>query len=371
MKMPFCDLKSVYKQHEAEFDAAYKRVMESGHYILGPETEAFEKEFASYFDIPFCVGAANGTDAVELALRGMGIVPGDHVATVSHTAVATVAAIERMGAVPVLVDIDKDRFTMLPESLERTLKNFPVKAVLPVHLYGQCADMDAISALAAKYKCILIEDCAQAHGAALHGKKAGTFGDAAAFSFYPTKNLGAFGDGGAVLFKNKENAEYARNLRQYGWQTRYISSCAGFNSRLDEIQSAFLRIRLAHLDEENSKRQDHAKKYIHNLSQLNNICTPYVAEGSSPVWHLFVIKTMPRLRDKIMNALASKNIPAALHYPAPVHLQPAYEGNIKKDALPNTEEVCKSIISLPMYPAMAQSAIDEVCRNLEEIMEKL
>jgi len=368
MNIPFCDLKAEYQLYRKEFDAAYRRVMESGHFILGSECQAFEQEYAEWNNAAHCIGVASGTDAVELALLGAGVCAGDMVATVSHTAVATVAAIERLGAVPVFVDIEPRRFTMSPSSLERVLKTFPVRAVLPVHLYGQCADMLSIMPMARKYGCAVVEDCAQAHGAMLGGHKAGTFGDAAAFSFYPTKNLGAFGDGGAVLTGNGEIAARVRSLRQYGWKKRYISDMPGFNSRLDELQAAFLRVRLCHLDEENNARRAHAEIYVRELSGVEGIEPPYVAENSNPAWHLFVTMAEAPFRNRMIKALGEFGISAAIHYPSPVHLQRAYVGRLKADplGLHATESICERIVSLPMYAAMPQKDIEQVCRCIHE-----
>lgn len=370
MNIPFCDLRAGYLLYKEEFDAAYKRVMESGHYILGPECDAFETEFAQWNNMGHCVGVANGTDAVELALRGSGVEPGDMVATPSHTAVATVAAIERCGAVPVFTDIDQRRFTMSPESLQRVLEAWPIKAVVPVHLYGQCADMNAIMPLAAHHGCMVIEDCAQAHGATLAGRKAGTFGNAAAFSFYPTKNLGAFGDGGAILTDSGEIAARIRSLRQYGWQKRYISATAGCNSRLDELQAAFLHIRLRHLEAENNARRKLAAMYMERLAGIDAIALPDTARDCDPVWHLFVIMTDPgELRDRLISCLGNMGIPLAIHYPEPVHLQPAYRGRVKADplGLPATEAVCARIVSLPMYAAMPPAHLEKVCAAMRNI----
>jgi dTDP-4-amino-4,6-dideoxygalactose transaminase len=243
-----------YQAHKSEIDAAVAEVFRSGHFILGPQTEAFEKEFAAYVGIGHCIGAGSGTDALEIALRVCDIGPGDAVLTVSHTAVATVAAIERAGAMPVFVDIDPDTFTISPTALEQTIKEYAsliacakLKAVIPVHLYGQAADMPAIMEIARAHNLRVIEDCAQSHGATMLGRMTGTWGDLGAFSFYPTKNLGAFGDGGAVVTDNAAFAERARHLRQYGWKTRQISAFPGINSRLDELQSAMLRLLLRHI----------------------------------------------------------------------------------------------------------------------------
>lgn len=373
MNIALCDPKRAYEAQKTALDAAFQRVMKNGRYILGPETEAFEKEFADWTGAPHCVGVANGTDAVELALRASGVRAGDAVATVSHTAVATVAAVERLGAVPVLTDVELSSSCMSPESLERVLKRHKARAVLPVHLYGQCANMDAIMALAGRHGAKVVEDCAQAHGAAFRGKMAGTFGDAAAFSFYPTKNLGAFGDGGAVLVKNEDAARHARQLRQYGWHERYISDFAGFNSRLDELQAAFLRVRLGRLEQDNGRRRQIASRYMRHLADLPGITLPLAGPATDPVWHLFVVRIHDGLRDEAARRLQDRAIGVARHYPLPVHLQPAYRGRLAIDGkgLPNTEKLCGEILSLPMHPHLADNEVDYVCSVLGETLREL
>lgn len=372
--VPLVDLKALYRAHQAELDAALRRVMASGWYVLGSEEAAFEQEFAAWCGVEHCVGVASGTDAVELALRGAGIRPGDAVATVSHTAVATVAAVERLGAVPVLVDVDPVRCTMDPVSLAATLEacnqtGKPVKAVLPVHLYGQCADMDAIMPLAREYGCLVVEDCAQAHGATLHGQKAGSFGEAASFSFYPTKNLGAFGDGGAVLSQDAAVAERVRLARQYGWKERYTSATPGFNSRLDEMQAALLRVRLTALASENDRRVQCAAFYAERLKD-SDFGLPLPAPGCGHVYHLFVVRmpddSDPCARDDCAAFLAAQGIGSGVHYPVPIHLQPAYRGRLSSapDGLPHTEALARRILSLPMHPHLTREAMERVCDAL-------
>lgn len=377
MTVPLVDLQALYASQQAELDEALRRVMASGRYVLGGEEAAFEREFAAWCGVEHCVGVASGTDAVELALRGAGVQPGDAVATVSHTAVATVAAVERLGAVPVLVDVDPARCTMDPVSLQAALEEanqsgHPVKAVLPVHLYGQCADMDAIMPLARAHGCLVIEDCAQAHGAALHGQKAGSFGHAAAFSFYPTKNLGAFGDGGAVLTPDGAVAERVRLARQYGWKERYISAEPGFNSRLDELQAALLRVRLTALEAENAHRAQCAAHYAGRLKNAG-IGLPLPGPGCGHVYHVFVVRLQdegvpcgPAARDDCAAFLAARGIGSGVHYPVPVHLQPAYAGRLRTapGGLPHTEALAGSILSLPMHPHLTCEAVDYVCDAL-------
>lgn len=369
------DLKGLYKSQKEELDAAIERVLESGWYVLGREVETFTKEFASFCQQKYCVGVANGTDAVELALRGVGVVAGDHVATVSHTAVATVAAIERLGAIPVLVDVERERQTMSPVSLAATLKNdreHRIKAIVPVHLYGQCADMPAIQALANAHGCKVVEDCAQAHGAKLAGTLAGLYGDAAAFSFYPTKNLGAFGDGGAVLTSNDKVAKQVGLLQQYGWEDRYISKIPGCNSRLDEMQAALLRVRLRRLSQENANRQHLAHVYESLLGNTCGLALPMVASESEPVYHLYVVRILGgrQQRDACVSFLRERGIGVAIHYPVPIHQQPAYAGRIVQspDGLPNTESLAGEVISLPMHPLLREDDVHFVCATLKQFL---
>lgn len=369
--IPLVDLKALYLAQKAELDAAFSRVMESGWYVLGAEEAAFEREFAAWCGVEHCIGVANGTDAVELALRGAGVRPGDMVATVAHTAVATVAAVERLGALPVLVDVEPAHGVMCPQSLKATLAAHAVRAVLPVHLYGHCADMDAILPLARAHGCLVVEDCAQAHGAVLHARKAGSFGEAAAFSFYPTKNLGAFGDGGAVITKDAAMAETVRLARQYGWKERYISDVAGFNSRLDEMQAAFLRVRLRALDSENERRGRLAALYCELLKDCPNVELPLPAPGCMPVHHLFVVRLRGD-RDDCAAHLKAHGIHTAVHYPVPVHRQPAYAGRIPlaPGGLPVTDALSRSILSLPMHAHLGEAEVERVCARLRDWAEQ-
>jgi len=360
------------RQKQALLDAA-ERVLEGGWYILGEECASFEREFAAYCGLAHAIGVGSGTDALEIALRAAGVQPGAAVATVSHTAVATVAAIERIGAIPILVDIDASTYTMSPSSLEKTLNavaagrhGMPkaLAAIVPVQLYGQCADMDAILAIAGDIP--VIEDCAQAHGALYKGQKAGCMGLAGSFSFYPTKNLGAFGDGGAVCTNDPAIAEQARLLRQYGWKTRYESSIRGVNSRLDELQAALLRVRLQKLEEENGRRRRLAAVYAENLRDVEGILTPQTREGCVHVYHLYVVRvenTRSKNRDALANCLKTQGIGTGVHYPLPVHLQHAYKDNIAAapDGLPATEAVSRELLSLPMHPGLSEQDVQRVC----------
>lgn len=372
--IPQADPKAGYQAYKAGIDAAVRRVLESGAYILGPEVAAFEQEFSSYLGVKFGVGVASGTDALEIALRALDIGRGDLAFTVSHTAVATVAAIERAGATPVLVDIDPLSFTMDPGHLEATITGvlngkIPVpgrpKAVIPVHLYGHPADMAAIQAIAQKYHLYLVEDCAQAHGAEIGGRKVGTFGHLAAFSFYPTKNLGAFGDGGLVVTDDEALKSKLIALRQYGWQTRYISARPGINSRLDELQAAILRVKLPYLEQENSRRQEIADIYTKAI-KTPDLKSPARKDNVRHAYHLYVILVQPR--QEFIEHLRQGAIGWGIHYPAPVHRQPAYQDSVPLgiNGLPVTERISPNLLSLPLYPQMADDQVERVVAALRQ-----
>lgn len=364
--------KAGYLAHQAEIDAAISRVLKNGRYILGEEVAAFEKEFAAYLGVGYSIGCGCGTEALELALRTCKIDSGDEVITVSHTAVATVAAIELCGAKPVLVDINPSTFNMDPNRLADTIKKRNgrrrssvkggIKAIIPVHLYGHPADMPAIMDIARRYRLYVIEDCAQSHGAAIKGRKTGGWGDISAFSFYPTKNLGALGDGGAVVTNHPKLAEQARRLREYGWRKRYISDCPGMNTRLDELQAAILRVKLRHLDEENARRREIAGIYEVRLSD-RPLILPRVEANMDHVYHQYVIRCKHG-RDELRDFLKTNSIATLIHYPMPVHLQPAYRGRviIGCGGLQYTERVCREILSLPLYPQMSDEQIQRISK---------
>jgi len=339
-----------YQNHKKEIDTAIMGVLESGKYILGDEVRSFEEEFARYIGTKFGIGVGSGTDAIILALKACGIGQGDEVITVSHTAVATVAAIEICGATPILVDISPDTYTLDPDQLHEVI-TLKTKAILPVHLYGHPADMDRIISFANDHDLFVIEDCAQSHGALLHGKKTGSFGDIAAFSFYPTKNLGAIGDGGMVVTNNPDLAEQVRLLRQYGWKERNLSVIPGLNSRLDEIQAAILRVKLQYLDNDNIKRRRIAHVYGQMLPS-NDLIVPIEANDTLHVYHQYVIRTP--VRDALKIFLAKHGIETYIHYPVPVHLQPAYKDRLVNHQMPNTVTICKEILSLPMHVGMEE-----------------
>jgi len=357
--------KDQFLSHKDEIQAAVLSVLESGWYILGNEVKEFEKEFANYIGVKNGIGVGSGTEALHLVLKSYGIGAGDEVLTVSHTAVATVVAIELTGATPIFVDIEPEYFTMDPIKLEAAITP-KTKAIIPVHLYGQPADLEQIGIIAKKYGLKVIEDCAQAHGAKYLDQRIGSFGDAACFSFYPTKNLGAVGDGGIVVTDDIELAEKCKSLREYGWTERYISKYSGWNTRLDEIQAAILRVKLKYLDRDNEKRRYIALNYYESLSDTG-VILPKVRERSEHVYHQFVIKTA--FRADLISFLKSRNINALIHYPVPVHLQPGY----KKSAsisLTETEKITKEIISLPIYPELLYKSVDSVIQAIKEFMVK-
>ena len=349
--IPPVDLKRQYASIKDEIDAAVARVLEGGWYILGNEVTAFEREFAACCGVAHAVGVGSGTDALQLALTTCGVGSGDEVITVPHTAVATVAAIELASARPVLVDIDPVRYTLDPARLEAAITPH-TRAVIPVHLYGCPADLSPILEIAHQHNLYVVEDCAQAHGAEYRGRPVGSWGHVAAFSFYPTKNLGACGDGGMVVTNDPELAERARLLRQYGWRERYISSLKGLNSRLDELQAAILRVKLHHLKDWNEKRRRLARLYDERLAG-SGVITPCRPEDAMHVYHLYVVRH-PR-RDDLQTFLREQTIGSLIHYPVPVHLQPAYRDlGYKVGDLPAAEAAAQEVLSLPLYPELRE-----------------
>lgn len=371
MNIPQCHPQANYLAHKEKIDSAINKVLAGGRYILGEEVAAFEKEFARYLGVNRAVSVASGTDAIELALRAVGVGRGDTVVTVSHTAVATVAAIARAGATPLFADIDPATYTLCPRSLTAVLAKAPVKpkALVPVHLYGHPADMDAIGAIAAQNGLTVIEDCAQAHGAEYHGRKVGSFGELSAFSFYPTKNLGAIGDGGMVCTNNPALAEKVGVLRQYGWQERYISQVSGVNSRLDELQAAILRIKLPSLETENKRRIAIARHYSGALA-LTPLQLPGEYGQVKHVYHQYVVRHPQR--ERLKDRLKAAGIGTLIHYPLPVHLQPAYQRAVPLIVpLPHTEKIRPEILSLPIYPELADRDLDAIGAALIKISAAL
>jgi dTDP-4-amino-4,6-dideoxygalactose transaminase len=359
------DPKAGYLAQKEAIDRVIMSTLESGWYIMGPQVAAFEKGFAAYLGCSECVGVANGTDALNLSLRACGVSIGDEVLTVSHTAVATVSAIDWIGARPVLVDIDPVTFTLDVEKVEETLKNRPgqIKAMVAVHLYGHPASVDALSELADRHGVAMIEDCAQAHGARVGDKKVGTYGCCSAFSFYPTKNLGALGDGGAIVTNRRDVLDKLRLLQQYGWRERYVSVDAGYNSRLDELQAAILMCKLPFLDQANERRRCIAKRYTDGLSGLP-LLTPTEAEGFHHVYHQYVIRFHDR--DGLKAHLEKNGIRAAILYPMPVHLQSGYANRISVGCggLGVTEAVARDLLCLPIYPELSDANVEQVISGI-------
>ncbi|MDP3418971.1 DegT/DnrJ/EryC1/StrS aminotransferase family protein [Falsiroseomonas sp.] len=365
LTVPQADPGAGYRAHQAEIDAAALRALGSGWYILGQEGAAFEKEFAAWQGAARAVGCANGTDALMLTLRGMGIGAGCTVVTVSHTAVATVAAIEMVGATPLLIDIDPDTFTMDADELVAVLNDPPpglppIRAIIPVHLYGQSCDLDPMLAACREHGVMVIEDCSQAHGATLGGRKVGTMGDAACFSLYPTKNLGALGDGGVMSTDDAALADRIGAIRQYGWKERYISDSIGVNSRLDEIQAAILRVRLPYLDAANARRAEIAAAYDAALAD-GPYAAPIRRADAGHVYHQYVLR-VPN-RTALMARLRAEGVATAIHYPAPVHLQPAYRGRTPMGpaGCAETARAAGEVMSLPMFPELTEAQVAHVC----------
>lgn len=346
-----------YMAHKTEIDSAILRVLDKGWYILGEEVNAFEAEFASYIGVEHGIGVGSGTEALHLALTVCGIGQGDEVITVSHTAVATVAGIELAGAIPVFVDIEPDFYTIDIRKIEPAITS-RTKAIVPVHLYGQPADLDPILELARKHQLRVIEDCAQAHGATYKGKRVGSYGDMACFSFYPTKNLGALGDGGMVVTDDPTLAKRAGLVREYGWAERYVSHITGWNSRLDEMQAAVLRVKLRYLDTDNAARVRLARMYDEKLSRTG-LALPARRHDATRVYHLYVVRSPQR--DELRAFLKSRNVGSLIHYPVPVHLQPAYRDRLcSSNSLQETEQTARTVLSLPMYSELGESELQTV-----------
>jgi dTDP-4-amino-4,6-dideoxygalactose transaminase len=359
------DLKKQYESIRDELDSAMQRVLTKGTYILGEEVASFEQEFAKYCNASYGIGVASGTDALFLALLSCEVKAGDEVIAPSHTAVATIAAIEMTGAKPVLVDIDIQRYTLDPHQVEKAITD-KTRAIIPVHLYGCPADLTPILQIARQRNIFVIEDCAQAHGTKFQGQRAGSRSDMAAFSFYPTKNLGAFGDGGMMITNDSALAEKAKLLRQYGWKNRYVSEIKGMNSRLDELHAAMLRVKLKYLDAWNKRRTELANVYF-ELLKNTEIILPIQPADCEHVFHQFVIRHSKR--DALKEFLKAKGIHTLIHYPVPVHLQPAYENlGYAKGSLPNTEKVAHEVLSLPMYPELTEEQVAFVCECILEFV---
>jgi len=365
MKVPFLDLRRSTEELRPELEGAFRRVLDRGYYILGPELEAFEEAYAAYCGSPHCIGVGNGLDALYLILRAYGIGAGDEVIVPAHTFIATWLAVTQTGARPVPVEPDPGTFNIDPEKVEARITP-RTKAIMVVHLYGQPAEMEPLRILADRHGLKLIEDAAQAQGAERNGRRAGSLGDAAGFSFYPVKNLGALGDAGAVTTADAELARRVRRLRNYGSEVKYRHEEAGCNTRLDEVQAALLGVKLAHLDEWTQRRRRVADRYLRELAGVPRLTLPVTGEGNNPVWHLFVVRHPER--DAFQKRLEALEIGTVIHYPVPPHLNGAYLGPDGKPAhqLPITEALCREIISLPLCPHLTGEEQSRVIRAVRE-----
>jgi dTDP-4-amino-4,6-dideoxygalactose transaminase len=357
LKIPFNDMKAGYVELKDALDAAYRRVMESGYYVLGPEVESFEAEFSAYCGVKHCIGVGNGLEAITLILRAYGIGPGDSVIVPANTYIATWLAVTHTGAEPIPVEPDAASYNIDPRRVESSIKP-NTRAIIPVHLYGRPADMEPLAHIALKHKLLLIEDAAQGHGAKYNGRRVGSLADAAAFSFYPTKNLGATGDGGAVTTNDPALADRVRLLRNYGSRQRYHNPVAGFNSRLDELQAALLRVKLSRLDSWNEHRREIAVDYTGKLGGVRQIVLP-MDKISESVWHLYVIRS--KRRDALQRHLEAEGISTLIHYPIPPHRSEAYASlGIPEGTLPITEALASELLSLPIWAQMATEQVDAV-----------
>jgi dTDP-4-amino-4,6-dideoxygalactose transaminase len=364
--IPLVDLKAQYLSIKDEIDAAIQRVVDSAGFIMGPDVRAFEGEFARFCGVRYAVGVDSGTAALHLAFLSCDIGPGDEVITTPHTFIATIGMLGRVGARPVFVDIDPRTYNMDPAKIEAAITE-RTKAILPVHLYGQPAEMDPILEIADKHGLKVIEDAAQAHGAEYKGRRAGSMGHVAIFSFYPGKNLGAYGDAGAVVTDDGEIAEKVRLLRNHGRRDKYEHLLQGFNYRIDTLQAAILRAKLAHLGEWNEARRRRAAAYRELLGNLD-LVLPYEAEHVRAVYHLFVVRLQER--DALLEYLKDRGISTGIHYPIPLHLQPACRHlGYKEGDFPITEECALQVLSLPMYAELTQTQIQEVVRAIKEFLE--
>lgn len=361
MNIPFVSFKPLENELELELRAAFEKVYFDSWYIEGNEDKRFEESFAEYCEVNYCVGCGNGLDALMLALKALGIGMGDEVIIPSNTFIATALAVVYSGAIPVFVEPDIYTYNIDPAEIEKKITP-KTKVIIPVHLYGQPADMEPIMTVAQKYNLYIVEDCAQAHGATYKGKKVGSFGDAAGFSFYPGKNLGALGDAGAVVTNNKAMADKIRALGNYGSDYKYHHIYQGHNSRLDELQASFLNAKLSHLDYMNNARRKIALKYIEEIRNTL-IILPKVIKDVNPVWHIFAVRCQKR--DELAEFLKSNGIETNMHYPIPMHLQRCFVNlNIPKGALPRAEEISSTELSLPMYYGMSEEAISYVIEKV-------
>jgi dTDP-4-amino-4,6-dideoxygalactose transaminase len=357
-RIPLVDLHAQYLSIKPEIDDAIARVIAKTAFVLGEEAEKFEAEFAEYCGARRCIACGNGTDALELALKAVGVHAGDEVITVAHTFIATAEAVATIGATPVFVDIRPDTLLMDPSKIEAAITE-KTRAIVPVHLYGQMCDMEAITAIAKRHGLKVVEDAAQAHGASYQAKRAGCWGDAASYSFYPGKNLGAYGDAGAVVTNDAQIADWVAQARNHGRMSKYEHKFLGRNSRMDGLQAAVLRSKLVHLEAWNSRRRELAARFAQLIAGMRGVHRPVISPDCVPVFHLFVIHVAGR--DRVLKRLLATGIEAGIHYPVPLHLQPAFAGyEIKRGELPISEGAASEILSLPIYPEMTDMMVEEI-----------
>jgi dTDP-4-amino-4,6-dideoxygalactose transaminase len=366
MNIPFLDLKAQYQSIYNEVNRAIQEVLDNTAYAGGPFVKEFEKNYAKYCDCEYAIGVSSGTSAIWLALLALEIGPGDEVITVPNTFIATVEAISFTGAKPVFIDIDERTYNIDPAKLESAITS-KTKAIIPVHLYGQMADMDPIIAIAKQHNLYVLEDGAQAQGAKYKGKKAGSLGDVGCFSFYPGKNLGAYGEAGAVVTNNSQIAERVQILRDHGQPKKYYHDYIGWNGRMDGIQGAVLNVKLKYIDQWNQKRRDHAKQYSQQLSEINELTLPFIPEFAEPIFHIYAIRA-PK-RDALIESLKEKQIYCGIHYPVPVHLTKAYRSlNLPKGSFPVAEQIADEELSLPMFPELTNDQIRYVADALRKVL---
>ena len=365
MQVPFLDLNAQYNSIKTEVDAAMQAVIDTSSFILGPAVIEFENHFAQYIGVRHAVGVDSGTQAIELALRAVGLQPGDEVIAPANTFIASVLPVSRLGAKPVFVEINSQTYNIDVNRLESAITP-KTRVILPVHLYGQpVTEMERILEIADDHHLVVIEDAAQAHGALYKGQRAGSFGKAAAFSFYPGKNLGAYGDGGMVVTDDDEVAKKIRQLRNYGQTKKYHHEQLGFNHRLDSIQAAVLDVKLKYLDKWNEARRKHAAQYIQKLHDIDEIILPYIPSEVEPVWHIFAIRA--KNRDQLQAYLQEYGISTGIHYPIPIHLQKSYQNlEYGKSDFPLTETIAEELLSLPMYAELSDEQIDFVCEKIQQ-----
>lgn len=364
--IPFLDMKTPYQELKSDLDDAYHRVMESGWYIMGKELEVFEQEFSVYCGAKHCIGVGNGLEALHLILRAYGIGEGDEVIVPSNTYIATWLAVSYAGAKPVPVEPLEFTYNLDPEKVEAAITP-RTRAILPVHLYGLLADIDPLMVLANKYNLKVIEDSAQAQGALYKGRMSGNLGHASGFSFYPGKNLGAQGDAGAVVTNDDELAEKIRTLRNYGSKVKYYNEIKGYNSRLDEMQAAFLRVKLKHLDSWNARRVKIASTYLSSLAGLPDLILPSVLDSTEPIWHIFPVRHSKR--DDLQKYLKNKGVDTLIHYPVPPHLSGAYvDLNLLKETFPIAEKIALSELSLPMGPHLGLDDVEYITNIIREFV---